>query len=259
MRLDAGVLEFAPVVDPLPGDTLEGDLVTHRLEARADDGSLAWRQEDRVYEAEPEVGAPSRLPLTFDPEILVEDRPLTLRLHANVLRRSSDVAPGFGGGRGSGLPVEVAAGELLRLSARTAPPSRGSTCDGGPCAFTDGDYRPVPPPGFPPTGVSVTFPTPLTPRWVILRGLAPMRGAVEVVLTGADGGAIYTGRTPSRVFDWPSADGELANQPLDGGYIPDALTLFVAMPIDAGMEASGLRMGDDTAPLYLLGEVSVLE
>lgn len=258
MWLDAGTLGFTPIVVPLPGDTLEGDLVTHRLEARTEDGGLAWRQEDLVAEVSDEVVDPRRVPLTFEPALLVEDQALTLRLRANVLARPVEGSRDFGG-RALALPVEVEAGELLRLPARSAPPSRGSPCEGVVCALTDGDYRASLLSSLSPTEVTVTFAAPLTPRWVVLRGLVQFGGPLELQLTGADGGTVFSQPVPFLGFSWPTAD-PLADSELEDGGLSthEGRTRFVAVPIDAGVLASGLRLGG-TVRVPWLGEVSVLE
>jgi hypothetical protein len=261
LQLDAGLVTFAPVAPLTDGSSPEGDQVTHRLEARTADGGLAWRQDDRVLLVTgAEAPRPSRVPLTFDDAALVEDEALTLRLRARVVFvQSGEVL--FGGALGFAAPVEVEAAEAVLVAGRSAPPTRGLPCPGygSPCALTDGALEPREPVG-PSAALSLDFPTPLVPRWLVVRGLETESPLLGVQLTGVDGGAVLQSQYLAPESLWDPVDAPRDVPLPDGGVLRwgEARLRFLAIPLDAGVPVAGVRVSEPVG-LRRAAELSVLE
>jgi hypothetical protein len=261
MTLDAGVLAFTPVA-PLPAEeTLDGEQLTHRLEARTADGGLAWAQDDRLLRvAGLEAPRAERVPLTFDDAVLVEDEAVTVRLRARVVGVVEAEGP-FGGGRGFGSPVEVDGAGTLSLPARAAPPTRGLPCVGfgAPCALTDGALEPREPAGQV-TALALDFPTPLVPRWLVVRGLEVDSPLLGVQLLALDGGVAAQAQYLAAESLWDPVAAP-RDEPLpDGGVLRqgEARLRFLAIPLDAGVPVGGVRVTEPVG-LRRAAELSVVE
>lgn len=261
MSLDAGSLFFTPVA-PLPAEeALDGEQVTHRLEARTVDGGLAWRQDDRVLVvAGREEPRAVRVPLTFDEALLVEDEALTLRLRGRVVGMFEAEGP-FGGGRGFANPVEVEASEAIAVAARAAPPTRGLPCAdyGSPCALTDGALAPQEPERSG-NALVLELPTPLAARWLVLRGLETESPLLGVQLTGVDGGAVLQSQYLAPESLWDPVDAPRDVPLPDGGVrrAGEERLRFVAIPLDAGAPVTRVRVSEPVG-LRRAAELSVLE
>lgn len=261
LALDDDAVRFTPVL-PLPAEeTFAGPQVTHRLEGRLADGSLAWQADDRLFDFAQQ--ALTRATLRFDPAVLVEDEPVTLRLRARV---DLPVEGGGGGPFGGGafvLGYEAEAPEALALPARSSPASRGLPCPPllEPCPFTDGSFEVLEPVGAL-TGVSVELPVPATPRWLVVRALETSAPLVGVVGGLSDGGVTAPMQHVLPVSAWApgfGGGGGVIELP-DGGLlpVPGSVAAWTALPLAFDEPVTSVRL---SVPLGVdrLAEVSLVE
>lgn len=210
-RVESGEFHFTPAVSDLAEREDAGTPVGHRLELRLDDGGVAWRAEDHVQLGLAPVSLPdggldlqptgesqfTLVPLRFDAR-LVEDADVTARLLSLVPAAPvSELGPLQGG---DSFPVWLEAAEHPRFPARTAPPSRGSTCASSTCRLSDGALDPV----DQRLAQSVTLQLPAEVAdagYLVLRELSASTPVFSVKFLGADGGVVAQTTTLTGVVD----------------------------------------------------------